>query len=280
MTTVTPAGARRFKIARGTLANYRSLVMKLLAGVAIWLVAFFVLAPVLAPLMKGWFIALGPGGLLAMVLGLIVYLNLPGWIHLGTDGVLIDWRGDRQYVPFADIEDAPPYSEDVMGKKMIGVALALRSGASIKVPVGEDQFGADKRVEELSTRIRAALDAYRRCTTEDDAASLEPGSRSTAAWLARLRGFGEGANAGPREAPIPVDRLWRIVEDPHATPPVRAGAAVALARSLDAEGKHRLRVVASDTAAPHLRIALDAAASDDDDAVSAALNEVQASVRP
>lgn len=274
MAAVSPAGGQRFKIGRGTLADFRSLIVKLLAGVTLWLAAFFVLIPTLLPVMKGWFLVLGPGGLLAMVLALIVYLNLPGWLHVGTDGVWIDSRGSRQYVPFADIDDAPPYAEDVMGKRMIGVALALRSGVSIKVPIGEDQFGADKRVAELSAGIRAALETFRRSSTEDDAASLEPRDRSAEAWLARLRSFGEGANAGPREAPIPVDRLWRIVEDPHAIPAVRAGAAVALARGLDAEGKQRLRVVAGSTAAPHLRIALEAAAEDDEDAVSAALNEV------
>lgn len=101
------------------------------------------------------------------------------------------------------IGDAPPYAEDVMGKRINGVELALRSGESVKVPIGEDQFGADKRVAELSAALRAALEAYRRIEAVDDAAFLARGDRSKEASIARLRGLGEGANAGPREAPDP-----------------------------------------------------------------------------
>jgi hypothetical protein len=225
-----PGAVPRFKIGRGTLVDFRSLIWKLLAGIAIWIAAFVALVTTVGPAMKG-FVLLGPAGLVAMVLSLIVYLNLPGRLHVGTDGVLVDWRGDKRYVPFSEIEDAPPYAEDILGKRMIGVELRLRGAPPVKVPIGEDQFGADKRVAELSGAIRAALEGYRRLAAADDAAFLARGERTKEAWLAHLRGLGEGANAGPREAPIPVERLWRIALDPSAgaapapAPPWRSRAA-------------------------------------------------------
>ena len=271
-----PGAARRFKIGRGTLVDLRSVIWKLLAGIGIWIAAFIVLVATLGPAMKG-FVGLGPAGLVAMVVSLIVYLNLPGRLHLGTDGVPLDWRGDKRYVPFSEIEDAPPYAEDVIGKRMVGVELRLRGAAPVRVPIGEDQFGASKRVAELSGAIRAALEGYRRLAAADDAAFLARGERTKEAWLAHLRGLGEGANAGPREAPIPVDRLWRIALDPSAEAASRAGAAVALAGGLDAGGKERLRIAAESTAAPHLRFDLEAAAAGDEEAVSQALDRMEGS---
>lgn len=263
-----------FKIARGALVDFRSLMWKLLLGIAIWLGGFVALVATYGPAMKG-FIALGPVGLLAMVLSLVVYLNLPGRLHLGADGVLVDWRNEQRFVPFSEIGDAPPYAEDVMGKRMIGVELRLRDGQSLKLPIGEDQFGADERVRTLSIAIRAAIEKYRKIEAVDDAGFLARGERSKDEWLSRLRGFGEGANAGPREAPIPVDRLWRIVEDPSAGVTSRAGAAVALSRALDTAGKERLRIAAEASAAPHLRVAIEAAATGDEEAVSEALDKLE-----
>ncbi len=275
MASTRGSGAlQSFKIARGALVDFRSLIWKLLAGIAIWAGGFVALVAMFGPAMKG-LVALGPAGLLAGVLSLIVYLNLPGRLHLGADGVLVDWRNEQRFVPFSEITDAPPYAEDVMGKRMIGVELRLRGGQSLKLPVGEDQFGADERVRELSVAIRAALQRYRDIEAVDDAGFLARGDRSKGEWLSRLRGFGEGANAGPREAPIPVDRLWRIVEDPSAGVTSRAGAAVALSTALDAAGKERLRIAAEASAAPHLRVALEAAATGDEEAVSEALDKLE-----
>lgn len=274
------AGVERFKVARGAINRMGPILAVFIGAVVVWMISFLVLFPaVIFPALgldQKIAVIMAPGGLITMVAALIVYLNLPGRLDLGADGVLIDLRdSEKQYVSFADIIDAPRYDEHVMGKHFIGVSLELRSGGAVKVPMGEDQFGADKRVAALSDRIRAALDAYRRREQGDDASALARGARSPEEWHRRLRGLGEGANAGPREAPVPIDRLWRIVEDPSAEPPIRAGAAAALSAGLDDAGKQRLRIAAESTAAPKLRIALESAAAGDDDAVVAALAEVE-----
>jgi hypothetical protein len=81
-----------------------------------------------------------------------------------------------------------------------------------------------------------------------------------------------------RDVPILPEHLWRIVEDPVRDPPVRAGAAAALAPSLDEEGRARLRLAAATSVVPRLRIALEAAA--DSQVEAQALDEaVQAVAR-
>ena len=64
---------------------------------------------------------------------------------------------------------------------------------------------------------------------------------------------------------VPVEVLWRVVEDPTAATTARAGAAFALRSTLDDDGKARLRIVADACAAPKLRVALDELATGEDD---------------
>ena len=85
-----------------------------------------------------------------------------------------------------------------------------------------------------------------------------------------LLGVGAGSNADHRHAPVPADRLWRIVESPTQDAEARAAAAVALSHAPNDATRQRLRAVASNTAAPRLRVALEAAArAAEDDAAAA-----------
>jgi hypothetical protein len=188
--------------------------------------------------------------------------------------VLVDFRGNKRFVAFGDLRDAPVYRESAMGKRFVGVALDLDSGERVKVPIGEERF-AGERAEELSGSIRAALEKHRQRAGDEDASVLARGDRSAAAWAARLRGIGEGANAGPREAPIDEERLFRIAESPDAAPELRAGAAAALSARLDDEGRTRLRIAADATAEPDVRSALTAAVDGDEEAVITALDQVK-----
>jgi hypothetical protein len=78
-----------------------------------------------------------------------------------------------------------------------------------------------------------------------------------------------------RTAPLPRERLFRIVESPSASGLDRAAAAVALGKEADEETRGRLRGAAEACAAPKLRIALEAAAGSSSDAeLEAALAEV------
>jgi hypothetical protein len=114
---------------------------------------------------------------------------------------------------------------------------------------------------------RVAFDGARLCRGESDAK----------AWLDRLRALVVKAETF-REAPPTHDELARILDDAHATEEHRAAAAVALAATGN-EGKARLRVARDATADPKLRVAIDAAISDDDGALADALHEIGAQDR-
>ena len=122
------------------------------------------------------------------------------------------------------------------------------------------------------------MEAYARGGESPEAAKLSRGDRTPAEWLLGLRRLGSGAEAGPRNAAIASDTLWRIVENAGSKPSVRAAAAVAL--DLDESERARLRSIAAGTTAPKLRIALNAVSGDGDEAaIAEALAELEAEER-
>src|SRR5689334_17797454 len=134
---------RRHKIARGSVRNIRRVIATLVSLLA----GYFVIAALLLPSLshsKGIYLASLPGGLVLMTVLFLVYLNLPGRLKIGAEGLLIDWRDERRYVAFSEISDIRVYTEKSAGKTFIGVVLALES-EEVKVPIGENQFGADKK---------------------------------------------------------------------------------------------------------------------------------------
>jgi hypothetical protein len=142
--------------------------------------------------------------------------------------------------------------------------IVLSSGEEVLVPIGHKVGHKvhDKRPALIEERLRAAMDGYREGGAAGDAAVLRQGGRSTSAWISALRAIGVGANADMRTAPLPRERLFRIVEDASAAPADRAAAAaaVALGTELDDDERARLAHAAEVTAAPGLRVALAAAA--------------------
>ncbi len=131
------------------------------------------------------------------------------------------------------------------------------------------------RVEVLTERILQALASFREGDADAAADLLRRGAHDVSAWVRALRSLGSGANADARTAPVPRERLLRIVEDPALPPQDRAAAAVALGADLDDEGRGRLRLAAAASALPRLRIAIETAASGADESeLAAALGEM------
>ena len=60
---------------------------------------------------------------------------------------------------------------------------------------------------------------------------------------------------------------WRVVADGSAAEEARIGAAAALANNSDARGKERLRAVAATVASTRVRVAIEAAAKGDEEAL-------------
>lgn len=270
------SGLERIKIARARTTDIRPFALGLLAAVAAVMVLSIAAASVAGDQAVP-FVFAASGVLLAAVVSVLVFLNLSGSVHIGSDGLLVDRRDDQRFVAFDEIEGVEGYEERVGGKIVVGVVLVLRGGERYVLPIGEHHLGGSERAEALRVRILQALEQDIERRNDDTPAhvhGLDRGERSATEWVRRLRGVGAGAHAGHRDAPVPPDELWRVVESPAATPCARASAAAALASGLTDEGKRRLRIAADETARPRLRVALTSAIDDDDDALVEALEEL------
>jgi hypothetical protein len=207
---------------------------------------------------------------IAVVIGLALRRLNIAKIRVGSEGIEIRWVWTRRFLRYEEIE--------TLERETTALRIALASGEEVRVP------GDVPTLELLEARI---LEARRRSRKGDPGARsrrgdsgvvatfLRRGDRSVGAWIAALRSLGAGANAGPRTAPVPRERLFRVVEDPALSARDRAAAAVALGIELDEDDRARLRAAAGSTAMPRLRVAIETAASGAEQAeLEAALAEL------
>lgn len=194
-------------------------------------------------------------------------------VTVGADGVLRSWLGKKEFWSYGDIASVARFLDESMWRKhkWQGVELHLRSGRRVRLPITSRNGLQQSQIDLIVERIREAMESHRQGEPTADTALLARQARPVPDWIQSLRAIGSGAHVDHRTAPVAPERLFRIVEDPSLTPSARAGAAVALSASLDQEGRARLAGVANATAAPKLRIALEAAAHGDDDALTEAL---------
>ena len=271
--------SERHKIARGRITDVKRTQRALIAIIMIWL-ALMGAALALLPGKAGQLAASASVVLLMLpVIGFVVFLKLSGHVDIGSDGVYVDSRDDKRFIPFSEMEAIRAYDKRVdMNKSLVGVSLYLSNDERYVLSTGQDHAGAVDRASKLQRAIENAFAAYqeRREDMQRAPAAMRRGDRETGAWIDRLRGVREGV-AAHRDAPVPLDDLWRIVECPVAPAVDRASAATALGARLDDAGKDRLRVAIDDTAAPKLRVALACAIDDDEAALAEALDDLAAS---
>lgn len=195
-------------------------------------------------------------GLLAMM----TLMLMPTKLSVGADGVVLRWLFRDRFIAYGDIEGAEQYEKGWGRSRHIGIKLTLRSGEEVLIPTGQAKWN-NEEMAIIHERMREAMEAFRLGDAAADAALLRRGARDVPEWIAALRAIGSGANADMRTAPLPRERLFRIVESPTAAVAERAAAAVALGGELDDEARGRLRIAAEATASPKLRVVLEAAAS-------------------
>jgi hypothetical protein len=281
--------ARRLLVALGfdasqTVARFRTLSRVFSDLRYLFAVAFIPFVGVLAmsTLFRGPSHGRGDGlGFLTFLLPLLLFALValvPTRFTVGADGVEIRWFGRRRFIPHKDIVNATQYVAGWGNSRYTGVALWLESGEEVRIPIGQA-----RRIQNSDDRTRMILERIDEAAAEAkaDRADLDPqllarGDRDVKEWLRVLRSFGAGANATMRTAPIEAEQLWRLVEDPGGEPVARAAAAAALTADPAAESRRRLRAAAEATAAPRLRVAIDAAANHDQDALVEALAELEA----
>jgi len=222
----------------------------------------------------GWNVqGLFPLFFLTLIIALISGGLIPSKLAIGVDGIHVRWLWQKRFLSMARVQRI-----HAVGDR--GIALVRDDGTLEMIwtsPLQRNDFAPyrEEHRDAVLARITEALAAYRaRGPAADVSAVVAKGSRTGSEWLEALTRMRE-AEGGYRAASIRDDDLWRLVENPAAAADARAGAALLLRRSLDDAGKMRVRIAAEATASPKLRIALDVAASSDDEAdVRAALEDL------
>ncbi len=198
---------------------------------------------------------------------------LPTRVVVGGDGVLLRWLGTVRFVPWSRVTDVEPFDG--------GVLLSLGPGGgdewlTLRMPEEHQRYHPER--DAMVERMFSAFRAHGAATGAETLARLlgRSGGR-TRDWVREMRGLVRQA-PGFRVASVPVDRLWRVVEDPRADREARTGAAIALASNLEDDERARLRAVADGCAEPRLRVALATAAREagaPDDALAEALDALE-----
>jgi hypothetical protein len=209
------------------------------------------------------------------LIAFVVVTVMPTRLDVGADGIVLTWFGRQRFIAYGDVDFVTRYDKGWGRSRQLGVSVTLKSGEEVLIPVAQKGWN-DGDVGIIQERIEEAMEARRQGGAAADAALLRRGDRAPSDWIRALRAIGAGANADMRTAPLPRERLFRIVEDPTAPPADRAAAAVALGGDLDPSARARLRAAAAATAAPRLRIVIEqTATAEDDAALEAALAEVE-----
>jgi hypothetical protein len=133
------------------------------------------------------------------------------------------------------------------------VTLALHGAPALAFQFAyEDRWRAQARIERGRARVATAL-------AEDVVTLARRVDESEASWrdrLASMSGVG-----GYRVAPLERARLWSVAGDPYADPSARIGALTLLRAGLTRDEKRTLADLLERTAHPHVRAAIEAAAS-------------------
>lgn len=197
------------------------------------------LAPTSTP-----FIALGA----AIVIALWSVMYATRWIRvtIGFDGAVVtDGQQVRSRIRAVDHRD--------------GLAITTQDGrtSTLRVDTGACE----------SMLLAAMSRSIRQPLAELSVESLGRDGRSASSWAADLRRLREAYRNE-----LDSSQLWDVLRSPDASAALRAAAAIVL--TADPVNKQPLLRIASDTAYPRLRVAIEAAVADDEEAMIAALEKI------
>jgi hypothetical protein len=214
---------------------------------------------------------------LAVVAVLVLFAGVavPTLVTVGADGVLLRWLGTQRFVPWPSVVAVEAFDG--------GVVLALDGGRwlTLRTPAAHERHHPER--DAMVERLRTAWRPYAQLDAEEPTARLlrRAGAR-TSEWVRSVRGvIPRARHEGYRIPAVPPERLWQLLENPRSDRAARTGAALALAPSLDEQGRARLHAVADACAEPRLRLALStaattAAAGGSDEELAAALDAIEA----
>lgn len=228
-------------------------------------------------------------GLIALAAPLVVGMALstivPARVTVGSDGISARRFGREEFIPLDGIVDAIAVDGDSIFNATTAVVQLLDEKGNVVRELVVDQkkegpftetihAAVDARARGLAERIREVIAMRRRVVDTFDPRTLARGDRETSAWVSELRTLLRRAR-GFRDAEAPTpEALLAIVEDASAQPIDRVAAAIALGPS-GPDQRQRVRIAADATAAPALRIALEAAVEHDEQKLTSALDEIE-----
>lgn len=197
---------------------------------------------------------------------LLALLFAPTRLTLGAEGMEIRWLWRSRWVRWRDVASV----EALKGSDAI--VLHLKRGADVRLSA-EAAFALSdaNATEALVARIHNAIEEAAAARPHAVAAALSRGSSTTAEWVARLRGLISREASGYRAASVSADEVAEVLRDHSADPALRVAAAVAYA---PAGGVDAVKHTAESVASTRVRVALDAAAGSDDEAIAVALDAV------
>lgn len=203
------------------------------------------------------------------MIAMVVFFLVPSFIEVGGDGVLMKWLGRERFVPHADIVHVYSTVDGFGRGKRAMVKIGLTDGKEIRIPVGTPAWGGEAKADALATRIHEAREAYERGAVAPEVLRRDE-AMPLGTWVKRLR----NRVVSHREAVIPLERFWHVIEDAAADPLERAAATVALGAGLQNADRERLARVAKRTAAPKLRVVLETAPDVEEEELVELLREV------
>jgi hypothetical protein len=222
---------------------------------------------------------LGIANVVTFAMAILALLALPlvfirSRIEVADDGVFLRWLFFSRFVPYAKMENVwyEPGVPRGFFRRGETARLTLYGGDGPQLTISSRAPSPD--LQQAARAIEAGMASYYKSgqPAPFDSARLARGGAKPADWVSRIRALAR-MPASYRDSPPSREELARIIGDPHASEEQRAAAAVGLA-ALGEEGKTHLRVARETTADPKLRVAIDAAIADDDDAIAAALDDV------
>ena len=171
----------------------------------------------------------------------------PEHIVLGADGIIVEKRSGRRFVPYKDLKSIATKDDRVI--------LRLRNGK--KVTAKARHLGQEEQ-DIIQQRVREAL-ALRDERSADLAAfvALDRGHRDIKAWREALQGiFSKGG--GYRQAKLTLEQIAGVLVDPVAPVERRIGAAMVLSQSGDELAKTKIRAAIESSVNRKVRVALEA----------------------
>jgi len=194
-------------------------------------------------------------GLVALIV-FFAGIAAPTRVVVGGDGVLLRWLGTVRFVPWSRVMDVEGFDGGVT--LSLGPERGAEEWLTLRMPEDHQRYHPER--DAMVERMLAAFRSHTAGARPEPMARLlgRAGGR-TRDWVREMRALlrpAQGLGAAFRVSMVPVDRLWRVVEDTRADREARTGAAIALAPTLQDTDRARLRAVADGCAEPRLRTAL------------------------